>query len=258
MAAPIKDLTGRRLGKLTVLEFHHTDGHAYWSCQCECGGKTVVQGRSLLSGRTKSCGCLNHEITDLTGKKFGRLSVTGFHHRDTRTYWDCHCECGTKKVVVGYALLNGDTKSCGCLRDDQLSAASITHGLRQHPLYRVWSNMKNRCYNSASKRYPDWGGRGIAVCDAWLDFSEFHMWGMSNGYKKGLTLERKDNDGNYGPDNCMWATLTEQANNKRNTLHVVYQGKMQPFEPLVIGRWEKVWQRIYKRGWSVDRAVDTP
>lgn len=241
------------------MSFSHTKHHAFWYCQCECGTMKVVSGQELQKKATRSCGCLNREITDLTGMKFGRLTVTGFHHRDTRTYWNCQCECGSAgKVIVGYTLLNGDTRSCGCLLKEILKTASVTHGLRRHPLYRVWSNMKNRCYNIASSRYPDWGGRGITVCDEWLDFSVFHAWGTATGYKKGLTIERIDNNGNYSPANCRWATLTEQANNKRNTLQILYHGVMQPLGPLASGRWEKVWQRIKKYGWSVDRAVDTP
>lgn len=258
MPAPIKDLTGKVFGKLKVLSFHHTDGHSYWNCRCECGNDIIVKGKTLSSGKTKSCGCLSTEIKDLSARKFGRWTVVCFSHRDTRTYWVCKCECGNTKTIVGYALLNGDSKSCGCLKREVSGKASITHGLRRHPLYRVWANMKNRCYNTASERYLDWGGRGICVCDEWLEFSVFHAWGVSNGYKKGLTIERIDNDGNYCPSNCRWATLTEQANNKRNTLKVVYKGVLQPLAPLAVGSGDKVWQRISKYDWSVDRAIDTP
>ena len=183
------------------------------------------------------------------------------HRVDRHAYWTCKCICGTQKVIQGSLLLNGGTKSCGCLHKERTSAVKTTHGLRKSNLYPVWRSMKSRCYNPSNERYPDYGGRGIIFCDEWLDFQLFHSWALANGYKKGLSIERKDNDGNYCPVNCKWATSTEQNNNRRDNIQVLYQGKLQSFALLFSGdsvRRKKVWERIYRRGWDVDRAVDTP
>lgn len=150
---------------------------------------------------------------DYTGQTFGRLTVLGEapkagNHRKLL----CQCSCGvTKEMFV--TVIKAGAQSCGCLALE----ASTKHGQSKSPLYQVWSNMKSRCSDPNAKYYPDYGGRGISVCQAWQDsFESFHEWADTNGYAPGLTLDRRDNDKDYGPSNCRWAARTAQQRNRRS------------------------------------------
>ena len=198
------------------------------------------------------------KFKDLTGEKFGRLTVLGFSHMKHRAQWSCRCECGNKKVVASDRLVSGKTKSCGCLSKEVLKAVNTTHGLTAHPLYGVCKNIIARCNNPKHKRYADYGGRGIKACSDWLNVETFFIWAMANGWVKGLTVERINNDGNYCPENCKLATRVEQANNTRGNRMVIYRGELQPLNSLCggdKGRNIRVRARI-KLGWSVDEAID--
>lgn len=163
---------------------------------------------------------------DIEGLRFGRLTVLGFAGRIKKnSMWVCRCDCGTV-IRTSLGNLSGHTSSCGCLRHDVLQELRTTHGLTyKHPLYNVWNLMRQRCNNPRRAAYADYGGRGIKVCERWDDFTLF-LQDMGER-PAGATLERKDNSKGYSPENCIWATRTEQGANKRNNLNLTYQGRTQ-------------------------------
>ena len=259
------DLTGKRFGRLTVLEKGASDksGTVRWLCECNCGEKRVVRGNSLKAGGTKSCGCLPHpHFIDLAGKKFGKLTVIKRtkNTQSSAAKWICRCECGEETIATTSILNSGKKISCGCayMRDltgrrfgkltiidrapnkgkkvtwncrcdcgnktkaatsDLMLGKRVTCGCVQTKhlgsrtrLYRIWTGMKNRCSNPNSVEFKWYGGRGISICQEWLDdFTPFRDWAMANGYKSHLSIDRVDNDGNYRPSNCQWITVAENT-----------------------------------------------
>lgn len=203
-----KDLTGQKFNSLTVIKrIGSKNKKALWSCKCDCGNMTEVITSNLTSGRIKTCGCSRQ--TDMVGRKLGMLTIIKKTKMiDSMSYWLSKCECGNE-IELPWSHLRM-RKSCGCL-------AGEFHGLANTPLYYVWCAMRQRCFSRTHVGYENYGGRGITVCDEWINsYVPFHEWAMANGYEAGLTIDRIDVDGNYEPSNCRWVTMKVQASNKRN------------------------------------------
>ena len=152
------------------------------------------------------------------GKKFGRLTILGLHHKNKNNrYYNCVCDCGKNTIVSQAHLSSGHTKSCGCLALENIKKSSFKHGLIDTRLYSIFTNMKTRCYNKNNYKYNRYGGRGIIICEDWLNnFELFYNWAMLNGYKDNLTIDRIDCDGNYCPENCRWVSVSKNSKNKKN------------------------------------------
>ena len=183
------------------------------------------QLRHITKDGNKMAKCI-----DLTGQKFGRLTVINKVKSDNKnSRWLCRCECGKEISVSRVHLINGHTRSCGCYRKEvsaKLAAETkIIHGLSYTKLYGVWANMKDRCYNPNNQAYDLYGGRGIKVCDEWLHgVEEFYIWAINNGYGEGLSIDRIDVYGDYCPQNCRWTTMLEQSRNRRSNRNYFYNG----------------------------------
>ena len=202
------------------------------------------------------------KLVDLTGQRFGRLTVierTASTNKNAK--WLCRCDDGNYVSVFGMDLKSGKTQSCGCIHSEQLAQRNYKHGLSDNKLCDIWRSMKERCYNPHFEQYNDYGGRGIMVCPEWLhDFQAFYDWAMANGYADNLSIDRINNNGNYEPSNCRWATRQEQANNKRSNHLLTFNGKTQ-----TLSQWS---QEVHikshtllarlKRGWSVEKTLTTP
>ena len=172
---------------------------------------------------------------DLAGKTFGKLSVLEFigrppNHGDS--LWRCICACGKESLVRGYNLKAGYSRSCGCAIAPALLKSNITHGKYNTPERRVWTGVKTRCFNSNEKTWKHYGGRGITVCGRWLGENGFSNFLADMGKRPSpkYSIERKNVNGNYEPDNCCWATKNEQMRNRRDALKIVYKGKLVPLK----------------------------
>jgi len=198
---------------------------------------------------------------DLTGQRFGRLTVLGIASYNKETYtrkWSCLCDCGKTTEVDGRHLRNGHTQSCGCLGREKVLASITTHGKRHTRLYRTWFSMRQRCRNKNCKDYPRYGGRGITVCESWNnDFTVFETWALANGYTDNLSIDRIDVNGNYEPSNCRWADRKTQSNNTRRNIFITINE-----ETHTVTQWEEIkgikhgtiFARLYY-GWKPEDAV---
>jgi hypothetical protein len=207
---------------------------------------------------------LMHKQIDLTGHQYGDLRVLAFigRSKSRAAMWECLCSCGKKHVASLGSLRQGKVSSCGCKKSQLISEKRSTHGATNTDEYRIYRGVIARCENPNVKVYPDYGGRGIKICERWRSSFENFLADMGPRPSKDHSLDRENSDGHYEPGNVRWALQSKQVNNRRNTRFVTYRGeKMALTEAVRLGggviHYEAAWVRI-KSGWSVERAVETP
>ena len=217
---------------------------------------------SLLSNITPFCNVMAI-VKRLENLKFGRLTVIKEvgRNKSGSALWLCKCDCGGEKIVSADRLKSGMTRSCGCIKREQNLEMFTSHGESNTSLYKVWASVKNRCNNPNEPKYANYGGRGIKVCPEWeKDFLTFKEWCLTNGYEKGLTIERMDVNGNYSPSNCVFATQKVQQNNRRNNHLISFNGVTKTLSQWAeyLGMKYKALEHRINRGWSVEDAFTIP
>lgn len=270
-------IPGQRIGRWVVEVgpfYAHTgkQGFACYTCLCDCGTRRDVRGHILARGRSTSCGCLHRARTESIsiGAKYGMWTVTAGpqmhpdpHKPVNRTEYECRCECGTIRFIPARRLLQGGSRSCGCATVAKTRSIMTKHGDYAAPLYKVWTGMKQRCSNPHTRRYDRYGGRGISVCDEWqASYLVFKEWAIANGYSPGLEIDRKDNDGDYSPDNCRFVTR------QQNMLNLGCHRVLTAFgETKCLREWSRdprcsisdsaLWDRVVS-GWPHESAITMP
>lgn len=198
---------------------------------------------------------------NLIGKTFGLWTVISFAGSANRKYmWNCTCVCGRSGRVASSCLICGSSTNCGCVRKVKLGLLKTKHGMEKKPEYQTWKAMKARCMYQRHASYKNYGGRGISVCERWRnDFAAFYF-DIGPRPSPQHSVERRDNDGNYEPSNCYWATTAEQQANKRDNHRITYNGQTN-----TLSQWSQITgldqRRIghrIKAGWTIERALTTP
>lgn len=203
-------------------------------------------------------------VNDIVGKKFGKLTVLELHHKEQlylsdgikngfKYFYLCQCDCGNQIVVASNHFKYGHTNSCGCITNK--------HNLSESRIFKLYSGIKQRCYNPKCPNFKNYGKRNITICDEWLhNFIAFYDWAIANGYNDTLTIDRIDVNGNYCPDNCRWVNMKTQQNNRTNNHLLTYNGVTH-----TINEWSEILginrQTIKSRlhyGWSVEKTLTTP
>lgn len=213
------------------------------------------------------------KLIDITEQKFGRLIVLKYKGKSKygHSVWLCKCVCGNKKIINKSSLTSGGTKSCGCLQKEMVKLykkekPNFIHGMSHTTFHNKWCSMIERCYNPNHPAYHNYGGRGIKICEKWLDFINFKedMYESYLEHKKNndyTSIEREDNNGNYCKENCRWATRAEQSSNRRNSHLITYKK-----ETLSLKEWSKkinikyniLHSRIFRSKWPIKKALTMP
>ena len=195
------------------------------------------------------------------GHRFGRYAVLyEVERRDGRRRFLCRCDCGAEKAVRLEALRSGAVVSCGCYNRQISREANTKHGLSEKRVYRIWTGIKGRCLNPNNAEHRNYGWRGITICAEWMTFEPFHEWAMANGYRDDLTIERKDNDGPYSPDNCTWVPQEDQRRNTRRVQRVWLNGQGMTLRQWAraVGMHPSTLQGRLKTGIALEEALKPP
>lgn len=203
----------------------------------------------------------DHKFVDRSGMRYGRWLVIRpadpWNGRCPR--WLCRCDCGTERSVLAMGLARGTSTSCGCRTSERMKRTEVTHGMSLTRVYGIWASMKYRCENPKSSRFKDYGGRGIKVCERWQSFENFFA---DMGHPPtGMSIDRQENNGDYEPGNCRWATRKQQQRNTRRSPLFTHRGQQMTLRewadtlglPFYILR-----HRVLRAGWDIDRALTEP
>lgn len=256
----IRDITGQTFGDLTALfpvQYVPKRKSVLWRCKCKCGRFVDYLLSTLTIGKAKCCGKCDYRSRisrhhNITNQRFGKLvAIHPLKEMDPKrgTIWHCKCDCGNEIDTPLEYLVRGYRKSCGCYN----TTDRVKYKTEEEKILRdKWKHMMQRCYLKTCDCYDDYGGRGIQVCEEWRNSKRaFIDWGLKSGFKKGLELNRINNNGNYCPENCNWETDEGQANNRRNSRFL----KVDDLE-MTCGRWDRylglnpgnVWWRFNQTG----------
>lgn len=227
-------------------------GRKAWLCKCKCGNEKYILLGTLSSKRIRDCGCGFYKLNQYNNKKFGMLTINKTFreriHGKINIMCEATCECGNKITTICSEIKRGKILSCGCVSHKFLASKleenpfiikknqfevlekSFKKNTYKNILKRlkhIYFFMKERCYNQQHISYKNYGGRGITICDEWLnDFEEFYQWALQNNYSVGLSIDRIDNNKGYFPENCRWVTKEKQSNNRKNCIKYDVDGEM--------------------------------
>lgn len=201
------------------------------------------------------------KFQDLSGKKFDRLLVIERAPNDgRRTMWKCKCDCGNYINVRAENLKSGNTRSCGCIASELHSRRLYKHGFSDTRLAHIFNQMKYRCYNPNCYEYNIYGGRGIKICDEWLNNpATFYQWAVTNGYQEDLSIDRIDTNLGYSPKNCRWVDSYVQANNTRKNIYYDYHGERHTLKEWsrIIGiNYSTLYNRVRIKNWGIEEAFN--
>lgn len=218
-------LTGCRFDKYLAIGNPIRIGkHLFYECICDCGVVRKVRADALIIGRSKSCGCHKWLSVDLSGMKFNKLTVLKLDSDDLNK-WVCLCDCGKTTIVFKGNLTRGHTTSCGCYQNERRGKGSITHGMTKTSEFAIWQSMKQRCYDKNCTAFRRYGARGIHICRKWRNSFDDFFKDMGARPSSRHSIERRDNNKNYSPDNCYWGTPKEQARNRCSNRKIEYDGE---------------------------------
>lgn len=208
----MSSILNKKIGKLLVILEYKKKGTIWADCICDCGNMYSGNMYAIKNGLVSSCGCLYR--LNLVGQKIGKLFVVSYYGIVSKhTAFNCQCDCGNNRVVVGHLLKSRRVTCCGC--DNGHQKLKVRH--LDPVLYGTWKGMRARCHNPKNISYKNYGGRGITICKEWDDFKVFYNWAINNGYKHRLQLDRVNNDGNYEPSNCQFISQKENTRKSRQS-----------------------------------------
>lgn len=281
------DYEGKPIYYLTPIacsEQRAKDGSKQWEFECVCGKTIIAPPYRVISGHIRSCGCMRYknivhkshakgnrskcDPEKYIGVKNNKLTVIGYTDpSEGRIKLKCLCDCGNIKYVLPYQFANGKVQSCGCRRKNMWNGHRdnywmVKHGFSHDRLYAKFSTMKRRCYNPNSEKYNIYGGRGITICDEWLnDPAAFVQWAIEHGgLDERLTIDRIDNNGPYSPENCRFTTPKQQQRNLRTNRVLEYNGEshcMAEWAEILGINYGTLSNRIHS-GWPIEKALTTP